>query len=294
MYMTGSTNLDRDLEAQSLEIISPPHGAHYDYPSSHPSLTTIIGDVGGGGRSEMNTGQSGVEDMPTSALPSAADPEIDLEAQPGIAPVPGKSSPSLSLSLLPLGYQSDRLTFLQMQGEGSEGQVMGTHASGDDARESLDAPSDKAMPAWSQDEIETQAHGQADADQGVCILSTAGSLDNLMRHEETASLDGGQSSSNSSEGPPIVRMIGDFDDGANALWTLYGRKLIVMINHVSKHSRTIWMVFSYSCVHILISVSVVFLSPSHRLVYSLLPSPHSPPIAFRTCSQAPPKKLHTT
>jgi hypothetical protein len=40
----------------------------------------------------MNTGQSEVEDPSTCALPSAADPEVDLEAQPGTARLPGTSS----------------------------------------------------------------------------------------------------------------------------------------------------------------------------------------------------------
>jgi hypothetical protein len=90
--MTGSTNPDRDIEAQSLQIISPPSGAPHVYPPSHPSLTPTKADVGRSGLCEMNAGQSGVEDTPTRALICTADPEIDLEAQPGIALVPGKSS----------------------------------------------------------------------------------------------------------------------------------------------------------------------------------------------------------
>jgi hypothetical protein len=180
--MIGSTNLDasRDLEAQSPEVISRPPGAPYLHPSSHTLLTTTKGDVGGSGLCGTNTGQSGVEGPPMSALPSAADSEIDLEAQPGITPVLGKSShhclrPSFHWAL------ADRLTFLQMLGEGSEGQLMATHVSGDDVRE--DAPLHESIPASSQIELETpsQAHGQADVDQGVYILSTTGSLDNLMQ-----------------------------------------------------------------------------------------------------------------
>jgi hypothetical protein len=115
-----------------------------------------------------------------------------------------------------------------MLGEGSEDQVMATHVSGDDACE--DAPIHESIPASSQINLETpsQAHGQADVDQGVYILSTTGSLDNLMQPEGTPannpSVDSGQSSSGPYEEPPKMRMIGDYDDGANSLWTLYGKE----------------------------------------------------------------------
>jgi hypothetical protein len=103
---------------------------------------------------------------------------------------------------------------------------MGTHESGDVVHE--EAPCHESIPATSQIEIEIQAHSQEGSHQGAYILSTAGSLDNLMRREDIpASYSppvGGQSNGSSNEEPPKVRMIGDFDDGANALWTLYGKE----------------------------------------------------------------------
>ena len=37
--------------------------------------------------------------------------------------------------------------------------------------------------------------------------------------------DGGFPAGDSHQGPPEVRMIGDFDDSTNALWTLYGKEV---------------------------------------------------------------------
>jgi hypothetical protein len=177
---------------------------------------------------------------------------------------------------------------------------MATHVSGDDACE--DALSHELIPARSQVEIETQTHGQADADQGVYIISTVRSLDNLMQREGTAAnnppVHGGQSRGSSNEEPPKVQMIGDFDDGANALWTLYGKEAKSHDQsriQTLKEDMDVVLIFvssySYFCLCYILNHAH---SLSHRLVYSLLPSPLSLPIAYRACSQTPHNKPPTT
>jgi hypothetical protein len=84
------------------------------------------------------------------------------------------------------------------------------------------AAADVPGHARSHVDIETRAQGQENADQGVYILSATGSLDDLIQREDTPShsppADGGSNGGSFNEHPPK----GDFDDGANALWSLYG------------------------------------------------------------------------
>ncbi|KAI0247231.1 hypothetical protein BJV78DRAFT_954259 [Lactifluus subvellereus] len=90
-------------------------------------------------------------------------------------------------------------------GGGSEDQDMGIHRSARDARE--DAPSQALIPARGQVELETQAQGQANTDPAPNDLSL-----------------GGVPNGGGSDQEPQVRMVGDFDNNANALWTLYGKE----------------------------------------------------------------------
>jgi hypothetical protein len=171
---------------------------------------------------DIETGKSEVQDPLTHALPSIADAETDLGAQSGTWAVSSKSSHHCSCPTF-LWVLSHTLGISPMQGGGSKGQGFDIPQSVRDANE--DVLSHASIPIRSQVDIETQAHSQENIDQGVYVPSTTGSLHDLMQHEaNNPPINDGHYNGGSNREPAKMRMIGDFDDGANALWTLYGKE----------------------------------------------------------------------
>jgi hypothetical protein len=133
----------------------------------------------------------------------------------------------------------------------------------------------------------------------VCTLfhlGNTGSLDDLMQLQGTASnnlpVDTGHDTGGSNKEPLKMRMIGDFDDAANALWDLYGKE-------AKSHDQSRIQTLKDDMDGVLIFVRSSYSpnhthSPPHRLVCSLHHSPRSSSIAFRTYSQALLNKQRTT
>jgi hypothetical protein len=134
----------------------------------------------------------------------------------------------------PICSKSCGLTCLPVQCRSNESQERGVSRSERD--ESGSIPSHRAS---TQVEVHTQVQGDT-PHLGVYIPLYLCGFPFLAQHEcieaDNPTPDDTIGRGSSNQEPRAVRMIGDFDDSANALWTLYGKEAR---SHDEAHIRTL-------------------------------------------------------